>query len=150
MTKEVLDEWIACPRLWMYLEPIFGLEDIKKQLPSESKKFQSIDRNLRRMVDGVLKNPAAIDACTRGGQRTLDMLRDGNKVLGAVQKGLSDYLETKRAGFGRIYFLSNDELLEILPQTKEVRINVFPAAYYSKLHLCNVFNFLRLVICMCD
>jgi dynein heavy chain len=120
MTQEMLDEWIACQRLWMYLEPIFGSEDIKKQLPSESKKFQSIDRNLRRMVDGVLKNPAAIDACTRGGQRTLDMLRDGNKVLDGVQKGLSDYLETKRAGFGRFYFLSNDELLEILSQTKEV------------------------------
>ena len=87
------------------------------------------------MVDGVLKNPAAIDACTRGGQRTLDMLRDGNKVLDAVQKGLSDYLETKRAGFGRVYFLSNDELLEILSQTKEVRINFFPSAYCSKLCL---------------
>jgi dynein heavy chain len=113
----------------MYLEPIFGSEDIKKQLPSESKKFQSIDRNLRRMVDGVLKKPAAIDACTRGGQRTLDMLRDGNKVLDGVQKVLSDYLQTKRAGFGRFDFLSNDELLEILSQTKEVRI------FFSLLHI---------------
>lgn len=120
MTQEVLDEWIACQRLWMYLEPIFGSEDIQKQLPAESKKFQAIDRNLRRVVDGAYKAPAVIEACTRGGQRTLDMLRDGNKVLDAVQKGLSDYLETKRAGFARFYFLSNDELLEILSQTKEV------------------------------
>jgi len=103
-----------------YLEPIFGSEDIQKQLPAESKKFTAIDRNLRRIVDGACKAPAVIEACTRGGQRTLDMLRDGNKVLDAVQKGLSDYLETKRAGFARFYFLSNDELLEILSQTKEV------------------------------
>ena len=120
MTQELLDEWIACQRLWMYLEPIFASEDIQKQLPSESKKFQAIDRNLRRFVDGVVKAPAVIDACTRGGQRALDVLRDGNKVLDAVQKGLADYLETKRAGFARFYFLSNDELLEILSQTKEV------------------------------
>lgn len=104
----------------MCLEPLFGSEDIQEQLPAESKKFQAIDRNLRRIVDCTYKAQTFTEACTRGGQRTLDMLHDGNKVLDAVQKGLSDYLETKHAGFARFYFLSNDKLLEILSQAKEV------------------------------
>ena len=42
--SESLDEWVACQRNWMYLENIFGAEDIQKQLPAESQKFLIVDR----------------------------------------------------------------------------------------------------------
>ena len=126
--QETLDEWLTCQRGWMYLETIFSAPDIQRQLPVESKKFFAVDTFWKHLLIKTNDEPNAIKACTVNGLR--DKFKDHNESLDRIQKSLEDYLETKRAAFPRFYFLANDELLEILAQTKD------PQAVQPHLRKC--------------
>jgi dynein heavy chain len=64
--------------------------------------------------------PLAMYACTQ--PHVLELLVENNKNLDQVMKCLEAYLETKRIAFPRFFFLSNDELLEILAQVFSINI----------------------------
>ncbi|TMW64716.1 hypothetical protein Poli38472_011596 [Pythium oligandrum] len=118
--SETLDEWIQCQRSWMYLETIFCAEDIQKQLPVEAQKFALVDKNWKNVMLRTSIDPSVIRS-VESGSEILDQFRMSNRILDEIQKSLEDYLETKRMAFPRFYFLSNDELLEILSQTRDPR-----------------------------
>ncbi|XP_016084420.1 dynein heavy chain 6, axonemal [Sinocyclocheilus grahami] len=126
--SQSLDEWLACQRSWLYLESIFSAPDIQRQLPAESKMFLQVDKSWKEIMRKVNRLPNALRAATQTG--LLDIFQNNNALLERIQKCLEAYLESKRVVFPRFYFLSNDELLEILAQTRN------PQAVQPHLRKC--------------
>eukprot|EP00796_Vickermania_ingenoplastis_P008354 gene8354-5852_t len=120
LISDVLEQWMDCQRAWRYLEPIFSSEDIAMQLPMLTKLFEKVDKVWRRTMHSVSVQPNVLEFCI-GTNKLLDQLREANRTLEEVQRGLNDYLADKRQTFPRFYFLSDEELLGILSQSKEVR-----------------------------
>ncbi|CAM9108221.1 unnamed protein product, partial [Ectocarpus fasciculatus] len=118
--SDLLEVWVTVQRNWLYLQPIFESADINRQLPVEGKKFATVDKNWRSAITSAKMTPKVLEYCDN--PKLLEKFKESDLLLEQVQKGLSDYLETKRSVFARFYFLSNDELLSILSESKDVKL----------------------------
>ncbi|XP_046993439.1 dynein heavy chain, cytoplasmic isoform X2 [Schistocerca americana] len=115
----LFDVWIDVQRRWVYLEGIFsGSADIKVLLPVETSRFQSISSEFLGLMKKVTKSPMVMDVLNIPGvQRSLERLAD---LLGKIQKALGEYLERERTSFPRFYFVGDEDLLEIIGNSKNV------------------------------
>ncbi|KAI4898373.1 hypothetical protein NFI96_012388, partial [Prochilodus magdalenae] len=116
LVLEVIEMILTVQRQWMYLENIFLGEDIRKQLPRESMEFDDINSSWKTIMDRMNKDKNALRGTHHPGLP--EKLSEMNNKLEEIQKSLDMYLETKRQIFPRFYFLSNDDLLEILGQSR--------------------------------
>ncbi|XP_067615922.1 dynein beta chain, ciliary [Eurosta solidaginis] len=113
VADQVITVWFEVQRTWTHLESIFmSSEDIRKQLPADSDRFDRIDAEFRILMKEMSISSNVVAATNRAS--LIERLEHLQKELTLCEKALAEYLETKRLAFPRFYFVSSADLLDVL------------------------------------
>ena len=115
--QEVLEVWVRVQGNFLYLEPVLRAEDIKTTLPAEAQEFELTAAAWSRITDRVKPDRSILVLVNQAD--LLGLLTQADKRLERILKSLHAYLEMKRERFPRFYFLSNEELLDLLGESRK-------------------------------
>eukprot|EP00760_Papus_ankaliazontas_P008674 PhM_4_TR13906/c0_g1_i1/m.49396/K10414/DYNC2H, DNCH2; dynein heavy chain 2, cytosolic len=111
LVEEYLHALNNIQRRWLHLEPIFA----RGALPAEQPRFKRVDREYVGIMRDIESDPRVMSLAQQLTYR--DRFKAIAEQLERCQKALNEFLEQKRDKFSRFYFISDDDLLEILGQS---------------------------------
>ena len=118
--QEILENWTKVQASWIYLEPVFTSQDIAKHMPDEALKFTNLNEIWRNiMTKAVKQNTQALKVFSI--PNISENLREALTLGENIHNALNKNLETQRMYFPRFYFLANDELIEIINASADIR-----------------------------
>ena len=100
-------------RTWSFLESLFMHSDeVKKELPEQSKQFVTIDTKVRDILKDANKVQLALTFCNQ--DYINNALQSVQKELTVCEKALYDFMGQKQKKFPRFFFVATAALLDIL------------------------------------
>ena len=105
----------------MNLESTFSSSEIKKTLGGASQQFEQVDKYFKNLMSKVEKSPSAAKLI-KSNANLVKQLEGMNEIVEEIQRELAKYLETKRVSFPRFFFLSDEELLDILANSENKEV----------------------------
>ncbi|CAE8597987.1 unnamed protein product, partial [Polarella glacialis] len=114
---QILERWVVLQTSWTYLEPVFTGRDVLRQMPAEAQLFRKADKVWRGLMQKATEQRSAFQITKV--PDLLEKLNESCEKLEQVQKGLEDYLDSKRISFPRFFLISNEQLLEIIIDVKD-------------------------------
>lgn len=102
-----------CQASWVYLVPIFDYPEMQQQLTRENQVLQTVSKLWMDEVINRLEETASLLDLVEL-EELPQKLRSACNDMTLVVRGLNEFLEKKRLAFPRFFFLSNEELVQLL------------------------------------
>ena len=116
----LFNEWIDVQRRWVYLEGIFfGSADIMNELASDYNKFKNIDNEFTSLMKKVAAKPLVLEVISIPSIKSI-LEEKLKSSLERIQKSLYNFLEKQRQNFARFYFIGDEDLLEIIGNSRDL------------------------------
>ncbi len=115
--SETLEELRKCQKTWQYLEPLFSAVDIKLALKGEAERFAEVHEKYKTQMESINADPQLLALLEK--DRPKEEFMKANESLDNILKSMSDFLESVRKKFPRLYFISDDDLVRILSCAKQ-------------------------------
>ena len=132
--NEVCEILCKIQSVWIYLENLFsGSDEIKKKVPNGFEKFAEADKEIKDILADGKKMTKLLEFCNQ--ENILTRLEEADRSLNICQKELNDLIDRMRKKFPRFYFVSNDEMLDILSSGSDAK-KIMP-------HISNIFSAIK-------
>ncbi|MCQ2815655.1 MAG: hypothetical protein MJ252_00165 [archaeon] len=110
---EIIEILIEAQKKWIYLEAIFvGSDDIRQKLQKETQEFDDNNKKFTQMMEKFYKKPSIRIQCKESGRKM--ELKKFLTNFEQAEKSLTAHLDSKKNEFSRFYFLTEQDLLQIL------------------------------------
>nr|XP_022307447.1 dynein heavy chain domain-containing protein 1-like isoform X3 [Crassostrea virginica] len=122
--EEITELWFQCQKKWLYLLKIFERPEMYKKFNGPAFKFESVHTKFKDWMRVVSNNSKVMTVVGRKrgekgfrllqGDFLINMFLELNQKQEEILKFLRGLLENSRMEFPRLYFLSDEDLVELL------------------------------------
>uniref|UniRef100_A0A8W8M9M4 AAA+ ATPase domain-containing protein n=1 Tax=Magallana gigas TaxID=29159 RepID=A0A8W8M9M4_MAGGI len=122
--EEITELWFQCQKKWLYLLKIFERPELYKKFNGPAFKFENVHTKFKDWMRVVSNNSKVMTVVGRKrgekgfrllqGDYLINMFLELNQKQEEILKYLRVLLENSRMEFPRLYFLSDEDLVELL------------------------------------
>eukprot|EP00767_Chilomastix_cuspidata_P001620 gnl/Chilomastix_cuspidata/1746.p1 GENE.gnl/Chilomastix_cuspidata/1746~~gnl/Chilomastix_cuspidata/1746.p1 ORF type:complete len:4985 (-),score=1600.97 gnl/Chilomastix_cuspidata/1746:1376-14452(-) len=120
--------WADVQQRWLHLQTVFSVssenQELGRQLAAEMKQMKYVQEEFVKVMWEVQETPAFMNIVQTLNNPPALPLQKKMEVLSSnlqqIQKSLGDFLESQRQRFPRLYFVGDEDLLEIISAGTDV------------------------------